>query len=333
MNKNHSNEFAFIQKFLHSNYKIPDNVIGIGDDTALLPAKLFKKKDLIITSDSMSDNIHFRRDWCSGDDIAFKLIEMNASDIIAKGGTPEYALLSMQIPNNLFHSDFIERFQKRFKKHLRKKQIHLIGGDTTSGDSLDLTVTMLGRTKKFIPRKSKKALKVNDKLYITGIPGQSEAGLRLLSKNLTGDKNNKKFLIKKYCRPRACWNFKNVSKHKAIRSSIDQSDSLHESLKILSDENNIEIKVDLSFIDHIEHFHKVKDDEKLSIALSGGEDFNILFFADRKRIDRKFLKQINKHDYFEIGYVKKSGNAAIEYLYNGQIINPADYLQSYKHFN
>lgn len=339
MNKKHSQEFAFIKKFLKSRKKnqLPKGVIGIGDDTALIPSQFFGKKNLLITTDSLTEGHHFRTDWCNGKDIAVKLVEMNASDILTKGGIPEFALLNMQIPRNDFQSKFINQFQKKIRDHLLKRKIHLIGGDTTSGNALTFTLTMLGRTKVFIPRKSKIPIKKGDKLFLAGDPGISEFGLRFLKQkdslnSLQSEdiKNNSK--IKKYCRPKAFWKWKKIFHHKAIKASIDQSDSFHETLTILSDENQAHFHLDLSFIRTIQNLSDLKTDERISVVLNGGEDFCILFIIDPQKMNSSFLRHIDKYQYKEIGYVKSIHKSGISYYLDDTWINPKNYLNPYLHF-
>ncbi len=72
------------------------SMVGIGDDCAVIPES--PESSLLITTDSLVEGIHFISDQISPEDLGYKAVAVNVSDIAAMGGTPEHAFLSLALP-------------------------------------------------------------------------------------------------------------------------------------------------------------------------------------------------------------------------------------------
>ena len=66
--------------------------VGIGDDCALL--SLPEGVDLLVTTDSQREGVHFRRDWFDPVAIGRRLVTVNVSDVASKGGSPAWAVVA-----------------------------------------------------------------------------------------------------------------------------------------------------------------------------------------------------------------------------------------------
>src|SRR6478609_6700533 len=95
-------EFQFIND-MKSRYDLKK----VGDDCAVLPKD--EKTDLLITSDMLVEQVDFRLEWSTPEQIGHKALAVSLSDIAAMGGTPTYAMLSIAVVENLWKGDFLDR--------------------------------------------------------------------------------------------------------------------------------------------------------------------------------------------------------------------------------
>ena len=131
----------------------------------------------LITSDSMAEGTHFRRDWSEPEDLAVKLLHSNLSDLMVGGGEPGAALLNLGLPQDL-PQDFTTRFAKRLLLEMNQVGVKLIGGDTFRSTDIQLSMTLLGRAGRPLKRSGGQA---GDSLYLTGKIGLALAGYRVLA--------------------------------------------------------------------------------------------------------------------------------------------------------
>ena len=147
----------------------------IHDDCAYL-----SESHQLISTDTLVENVHFDLNHFDASDIAHKLFVCNFSDIQSSGGYPQYALLNISFPNKNF--EITQQIVKIFKKLLKKYNIKLIGGDTTSSSKIYLSGTFISR--KIIKTKiiNRKNAKVGDSIYTFKNIGFSKLGYLSLFK-------------------------------------------------------------------------------------------------------------------------------------------------------
>ncbi len=155
--------------------------IGIGDDAAFIPPN---SRGILISQDMLVENLHFRGDWMTPEQLGEKAVAVNVSDIAAMGGTPLALLTSLSVPGPL-DVDWVESLYRGIAKALDRYGVVLIGGDTVgSQDRITLDVTVLGE-----PGPSGPILKTGarpgDRLFVSGRLGASYAGFMLLSHGTT----------------------------------------------------------------------------------------------------------------------------------------------------
>lgn len=131
---------------------------------------------LIATKDAIVEGIHFLPDDPL-ETVAQKLVRVNVSDIVAKGGRPDAALLALVWPKSRPHAE-LEAFARGLGKDLARWSAHLVGGDTTStGGPLTLTLTLLGRVGARGPVRRSGAM-AGDDVWVTGTIGDGWLGLQ-----------------------------------------------------------------------------------------------------------------------------------------------------------
>ncbi len=145
--------------------------IGIGDDAAVLapPAG----HELVATTDTLVEHVHFPI-ATRPEDIGWKALAVNLSDLAAMGATPAWAMLALTLPSA--EREFVERFADGFAALAAQHHVALIGGDTTKGP-LAVTVSAFG----FVPPGKallRSGARAGDLVFVTGTVGDAAAGLR-----------------------------------------------------------------------------------------------------------------------------------------------------------
>lgn len=146
----------------------------IGDDGAYIDG-------FVYSQDAFFENIHFKKEWMSYEQIGNKAMLVNISDAISMNAVPLYALITAAIPPSMSEAEILS-LQKGLKQAARKYNIQIIGGDTIANTKLDLSITIISKTDKPIYRKG---LKKGQLLAYTGALGGS---LRDLNALFAGEK-------------------------------------------------------------------------------------------------------------------------------------------------
>ena len=236
----------------------------IGDDCAYL-----KDLGIVVTQDSLVEDIHFSTKFISAFDLGFKAVMVNVSDVAASGAEPKYLTVSLSLPSNV-KEDFVEEFYNGCKKACGN-DVQIVGGDITGSDKIYISISAIGKT---LGRNisSRKNAKIGQKVIVSGIHGSSSAGLKLL---LEGKNSPEKF-IKSHINPVAQVEFgKNISTTvKEPYAMMDTSDGLMDGLSTIANESGVLLDIDFDKIPHekdIEQFENWQD-----LVLFGGEDYQIL---------------------------------------------------------
>lgn len=258
-------EFKLIERLLGNIVPVPDGVVGAGDDCAVIP-----KEDgsfLLITTDSMVEDVHFRRSYFSGEDLGWKLVSVNVSDVAAMMGEPEFAVINLQLPKGI-EAAYLDSIYKGINQACEHYGLSLVGGDTVSSKTLSLSLTVVGKTNTPAYRSG---CQVGDDLWLTGEVGLAGLGLEILE-GRTVDSSKKAEAA--HLRPLACLDFVRNLKSQSIQPSamIDISDGFLQDLAHISNASSCSFELE-------EEVPRVLGYEK---ALSSGEDYQLLFTASSK---------------------------------------------------
>lgn len=247
---------SIIKNILNSPY--------IGDDCAYL-----KDLGIVVTQDSLVEDIHFSTQFTSACDLGYKSVMVNVSDVVASGAEPKYLTVSLSLPSNI-ENNFVEDFYNGCKEACGD-DIQIIGGDITGSEKIYISICAIGKT---LGRNisSRKNAKVGQKVIVSGVHGSSSAGLKLL---LEGKKSPEKF-IKAHTNPIAQVEFgQNISTTvKEPYAMMDSSDGLMDALSTIANESGVLLDIDFDKILYdkdIEQFENWQD-----LVLFGGEDYQII---------------------------------------------------------
>jgi thiamine-monophosphate kinase len=222
----------------------------IGDDGAVIDNMVYSK-------DAFFEDVHFKKAWLSYYDIARKAMLVNISDAIAMNAKPLYALLSVAMPKNMDRED-MKQLAQGFLDTATEFGMEIIGGDTLSNTKLDITVTVISKTKKPLYRKG---IKDNYLVAYSGELGQSLKELKKLFNKAPIHKRSKF----KDIRLRQHF-IENIARY--ISSGMDISDGLFSDLEKLSLVN----KKGFHFYNFI--------DKKIGCS---GEEYEMLIAFDKRQ--------------------------------------------------
>src|SRR6186997_3405889 len=121
-------EFTLINLIRRMSRGRPDVRLGIGDDAALL--RVPAGRELVISTDTLIAGVHFPGET-SPEDIGWKALAVNLSDMAAMGAEPAWALLALTLQRA--DSSFVRGFMRGFSALARRHELALVGGDTTHG--------------------------------------------------------------------------------------------------------------------------------------------------------------------------------------------------------
>ena len=296
-------EFGLISRFQSRlKYHSPQVVKGIGDDCAVL--SLENGNYQVLTTDALVESVHFNLKTHTPEQLGWKTMAVNISDIAAMGGQPKFAVLSIGIPKSIPVS-FLDRFYKGINKASQKYKVALVGGDTVSSPKhLFINLALLGETwkKKVFTRSGARP---GDKIFVTGTLGDSALGLKILEsprKSWKGLEAHKMKCVQRHLKPEprvdvATWLAK--SKYK-VTSMIDISDGLTQDLGHILNAGKVgaelfEEQVPIS--KPLSKYSLINGLSALQLALEGGEDYELLFTLAPEDVNNLGIESITKVDH------------------------------------
>ncbi|MGE4456529.1 MAG: thiamine-phosphate kinase [Arcobacteraceae bacterium] len=249
-----SKENFFIEQF-------SKNTNHIGDDGAVIGKWVYSQ-------DAFFENVHFKKEWMSLSQIAQKAMLVNISDAIVMNAKPKYALLTVAIPKTYSKDDLVS-LANGFKKTAKKFGVEIVGGDTISNEKLDISVTIISKTKNPILRSG---AKVGQLVAHTGSLGSVKKDLDVLLGGGEIDKKSK--FIKPKLNPEF---FYDIAPY--ISSALDISDGLFFELGRVSRASGVGFEL----------FEEID----MEVGCSG-EEYEVLFTFDVKHL-KEIEKKAKKH--------------------------------------
>lgn len=275
-------EFELIARFF-SDIGTPDPSLvplSIGDDCALLSTP--EGYDLALSIDTMIAGRHFPES-ATADDIGYRLLAVAVSDLAAMGATPLAFTLALTLPNA--KEGWLSLFSAGLKQAATNFDIALIGGDTTRGP-LTLTAQVHGKVARGHALKRDGA-QVGDLVFVTGALGDAAAALAMFEQRIdVNDGNIEQYFHQRFYRPTPRLGVARLLATLAS-AAIDVSDGL------LADLGHICASSSLAAIIRSEKIPlspsliaAVGDTQGLSLALSGGDDYELCFTAPAAAHDK-----------------------------------------------
>ena len=256
-------------------------LMGIGDDAACWKAKGLQ----LATTDALIEGVHFDLKNITWSELGWKAMAVNLSDIAAMGGRPLYALVSLGVPADTVVENIIELYRGMLEL-AKKFKVRIVGGDTVSSPLIALTVTLIGETKEKSRPLRRSAARTGDMIAVTGTFGASAGGLAMTRRGLSLEKKATDALREAHIRPAPRIKEGMILARNGVRAAIDVSDGLLGDLEKLCLASEVGARI---YSDRIPiHPAVVKSfgNEALTLALTGGEDYELIFTAAQKIVDR-----------------------------------------------
>jgi thiamine-monophosphate kinase len=317
-------EFEFISH-IRNKYALSK----VGDDCAVLPKD--SRTDLVITTDLLVEDIDFRLTWINPELLGHKSLAVSLSDVAAMGATPLYSLVSIGVPPKVWKTDFVEKFYSGYMHLAKKFNIELIGGDVSkTTDKIVIDSVCLGKV-----RKGKAVLrsgaKVGDLIYVTGKLGGAALALKMLEGGEIYPKPELADLLLRQLAPNPQVEIGKIIGAKGLATAmIDLSDGLSSDIRHICLASGVGARI---FADQIPFDSEIsrsqlQTSQKLQLALSGGEDYELLFTVSPKKIS-KLEKELKNHLISKIGEITATVGM-VEFITNQKSIRLKP--EGYSHF-
>jgi thiamine-monophosphate kinase len=254
-------------------------IIGIGDDSTAWRGDTSIQ---LATVDTMVQDVHFTLETITWKELGWKSIAINLSDIAAMGGTPQYALIALALPEDTPVAAVTEIYEGMIEI-ARQYKMAIVGGNISRAPEISMTVTVFGKIlENIILRRS--TAKPGDIIAVTGYPGSAGGGREMLTKKLKFKPEAAKYLRDAFLRPIPLINEGQTLVRHGITTAIDVSDGLLADLRHICEASRVGARVDTSRLPIHEILRSNFGEKAVELALAGGEDYELLFTGGAKDI-------------------------------------------------
>ena len=260
--------------------------LGIGDDAA---AWTYPRGTVAATADAMVENVHFRPATTPWRRLGWKALASNLSDVGAMGCAPTFALVTLGLRGDLPLAGLIEMYAGMMDA-LEYAGGALAGGDVVRSDTFFVSVSLEGLSALDGATLRRDAARPGDLVAVTGHLGCSAAGLRLLlggepaaSSGLADE--TRAHLVSAHNRPLPRVAEGMALARLGVRCAMDVSDGLAADLAKLCAASGVSARIETSRLPADRHLRTAFPNDWARLALSGGEDYELLFAADAATMD------------------------------------------------
>ena len=289
-------EFALIEHLTKSaTVSLPSTILSIGDDAAVLK----HDGETVVSTDMLVEGVHFDLAYMPLKHLGYKAVVVNLSDIYAMNAQATQVLVSLAVSNR-FTLEAVEEIYAGIHLACKTYGVDLVGGDTTSSkQGLQLSVTALGAVSK-TGAVLRSGAAENDLLVLSGDIGSAYMGLQVLVRENEVFKVNPQhqpdlesysYLVERQLKPEARKDVVQLLQDLDLKPTamIDISDGLSSEIMHLCKQSGVGCRVyenkfplDPQFISVCEEFKL----DSTTIALSGGEDYELLFTIKQADFDK-----------------------------------------------
>ncbi len=254
--------------------------LPLGDDAGALK---FGKAWLVATNDMLVRKTDVP-DIMTPEQVGFKTVTMNVSDVAAMGAKPIGFLFSLGIPSDS-STGYLEGIARGIEKALEFYEVPALSADTNEADDLIVDGIALGTTERPITRSGAGS---EETVCITGDVGRALTGYLVWKNGLDVSKGTRRALYEKFLEPKA--RVKEGIKLSGIATAaIDVSDGLSKELQTLAGMSGVGVEVLAEKLPITEEVFEVAEMlglDPLTLALSSGEEFELVFTLPKELLGR-----------------------------------------------
>ena len=290
-------EFGLIDR-LTKGFEIhnPSTLKGVGDDAAVMD---FKNKRTVVSTDLLIEGVHFDLSYVPLKHLGYKSVVVNVSDIYAMNATATQITVSIAVSNR-FPLETLEELYAGIHLACEHYKVDLVGGDTTSSTrGLIISVTAIGEAEAS-DLVYRNGAQPNDLVVLTGDIGGAYMGLQILERekavfqvnpNSQPDIEMYSYILERQLKPEARKDIPPLLKQLGVKPTamMDVSDGLSSELLHICKQSGVgcrlyedKIPLDPQVISTCEEFNL----DSTTIALSGGEDYELLFTIAQADYDK-----------------------------------------------
>jgi len=255
-------------------------LVGIGDDAAA-----WQTDDHIqlATTDTLVQDTHFNLNITSLEELGWKALAVNLSDIAAMGGIPKYALVSLALPGEL-KVDSISKFYSNMLHFAGQFEVAIVGGNIVAAPKIVINITVIGDSKGKTMLKRSTAFP-GEQIAVTGYLGLSAAGLEMLKGKISLDLETSNVLRQGYLKPMPRVTEGQILVEQGVKSAIDISDGLIIDLDHICEASKVNARIQVEQVP-LHPIIKTNFPNSQQLALCGGEDYELLFTANKTIMHR-----------------------------------------------
>ncbi len=250
-------------------------LVDTGDDTAAWVAAPATE---LFTTDTVVEGVHFTRDTTPWRDLGWKSLAANISDIAAMGGLPLYALVTLGLPPETQVAD-IEELYRGMLEIGGQYGVAVVGGDLVRSPVAFISVALTGIRSG--PPMLRTTARPGDQVAVSGWLGSSGGGLKLMLEGKSAPATGADFLREAHRRPRPAVAEGQLLAQAGVLTAMDISDGLADDLSKLCRASGVAARIYADRLPVHARLREVFPDTHLDLALSGGEDYLLLFTAPK----------------------------------------------------
>ncbi len=286
----------------------------MGDDCAVLR---LGEKLWVVAADMLVSGHHFR-EWATPEDVGYKAVAVNVSDVAAMGGSPRFVTSSGGAPD----AETTLRCMQGVLEACEEFGVYPLGGDTTGAAALTVDVAIIGELEAEPVLRS--GAREGDLLAVTGELGASAAGFLALE---NGGRTPER-LVKKHLRPEPRVGVGQVAARLGVHAMIDVSDGLASDVRHICEKSGVGCRIDLDRLpvaeDAREFIHSQDRDPKF-LAATGGEDYELLIAAPER-----VLNDLASESEVPVTVVGETTGGEVVFRRAGEIVGD---LSGWSHFS
>ncbi|WP_092403404.1 MULTISPECIES: thiamine-phosphate kinase [Candidatus Ichthyocystis] len=305
---------------------------GIGDDSSIIPNG--DNSYYLTTQDTLTESIHFSTKYYTPQDLAYKALAVNISDISAMGATPKYLWNSISFPKK--KASYMLQWSNFFCEFCKDTNIEVMGGNVSkSPREIQIVITLIGVSEsKYIKRIN--GAEDGDFILLCGNAGHAHVGLLSYENDISC---NKSLEIYQKALKRPANRFaegKWLAKRPQVHAMTDTSDGILPNLVRILKQSKKSSVIEQDWFPPSYSFAKVCENlgcDPETVQLTGGEDYGLIFCVSPDMVDNivREFKQEFKYDLTTIGRITQNLEERIILKKHGsEKILPID---SFSHFS